>query len=209
MKKNVILLMGLLLCPVLLQAQYRDATKEQQDEIVSKITRAADGMKTLQGDFIQVKELSFMDDKVTSEGKMYYSRTDKIRWEYTKPYKYVFTMDGKNVRMGDKTNKVPVSSSKMFSEISKVMIGGVSGSGLVGSADFAAVFMVGKDDYKVILTPKKKEIKDLFSTVQLYVGKEDHRIHSVELMEKSGDKTTITLKNVRINEAISDTIFSE
>jgi outer membrane lipoprotein-sorting protein len=209
MNKIVVLLTGLLLYPALLQAQYRDATKEQQDEIVSRITQAADDMRTLQGDFVQVKELSFMDDKVTSEGKMYYKKADKIRWEYTKPYKYVFTMDGKNVRMGDKTNAVPVNSSKMFGEISKVMIGGVSGSGLVGSPDFDAGFMVGKDDYKIVLTPKKKEIKDLFSTVQLYVNKADHRIRSVELVEKSGDRTTITLKNVRINAAIGDNIFSE
>jgi outer membrane lipoprotein-sorting protein len=209
MKKNVILLAALLLCPAVLPAQYRDVTKEQQDEIVSKISQTADEMQTLQGDFIQVKELSFMDDKVTSEGKIYYKKTDKIRWEYTKPYKYVFTMDGQNVRLGDKTNKIPVNSSRMFSEISKVMVGSVSGSGLVGSPDFDAVFMAGKEDYKVILTPKKKEIKDLFSTVQLYVGRADNRIQSVELVEKSGDRTTITLKNVRVNAAIADSVFSE
>lgn len=207
----MILLLGLLLCPVFLSAQYQEATKEQQGEIVSRITQAAGDMKTMQGDFIQVKELSFMDEKVMSEGKMYYKKTDKIRWEYTKPYKYVFSMDGRQVRMtsGDKTSRVPVGSSRMFGEISKVMVGGVSGSGLVDSPDFDARFMVGKDDYKVILTPKKKEVKDLFSSVQLYVGKADSRVRSVELTEKSGDKTTITLKNVQVNTTVSDDIFSD
>jgi outer membrane lipoprotein-sorting protein len=51
-------------------------------------------------------------------------------------------------------------------------------------------------------------MKELFSSVQLYVGKTDNRIRSVELVEKSGDKTTITLKNVQVNMAISDDIFS-
>lgn len=210
MKKNRILLLGLLLCPAFLPAQYQEATSGQQDEIVGKMTQAANNMKTMQGDFMQVKELSFMDDKMTSEGKVYYKKANKIRWEYTKPYKYVFSMDGQQVRMtsGDKTSKVPVRSNKLFGEISKVMVGGVSGSGLVDSPDFDARFMVGKDDYKVILTPKKKEIKDLFSSVQLYVGKTDNRIHSVELVEKSGDKTTITLKNIQVNAAISDDVFS-
>jgi outer membrane lipoprotein-sorting protein len=211
MKKNLILLIGMLLCVCSASAQYRNATKEQKDEIVSKITKAAGDMKTMQGDFIQIKELSFMDDKVTSEGRMYYKKTNKIRWEYTKPYKYVFSMDGQNVRMtsGDKTNKVPVKSSKMFGEISKVMVGGVSGSGLVDSPDFDTQFMVGKDDYKVVLTPKKKEIKDMFSSVQLFVNKADSRIRSVELIEKSGDKTTITLKNIRVNTAIDDSLFAD
>jgi len=210
MNKNLVLLIGLLLCSMSLSAQYQKATEEQKKEVVNKITQASGNMTTMQSDFTQVKELSFMDDKVTSEGKMYYKKTNKIRWEYVKPYKYVFSMDGQNVSMtsGDNTNKVPVKSNKMFGEISRVMTGGISGSGLVDSPDFDSQFMVGKDDYQIILTPKKKEIKDLFSSVQLYVGKSDNRIRSVELVEKSGDKTTITLKNVKINEAIDDKIFS-
>ena len=211
MKKISILLIGLLFCSISLSAQYQKATEEQKNEVVSKITQASSDMNTMQSDFTQVKELSFMDDKVTSEGKMYYKKANKIRWEYIKPYKYVFSMDGQNVRMttGDKTNKVPVKQSKMFGEISRVMTGGISGSGLVDSPDFDSQFMVGKDDYQIILTPKKKEISDLFSSVQLYVGKSDSRIRSVELVEKSGDKTIITLKNVKVNAAIDDKIFSE
>lgn len=208
--KNLLLFISLLLCSVSLSAQYQNATEAQKKEVMDKISQAASEMNSMQGDFVQVKELSFMDDKVTSEGKMYYKKTNKIRWEYTKPYSYVFSMDGQHVRMtsGDKTNKVPVNSSKMFGEISKVMVGGVSGEGLVNSPDFDTQFMVGKDDYKIVLTPKKKEIKDLFSTVQVYVGKTDNRIRAVELVEKSGDKTTITLKNVQVNTTIGDDIFS-
>lgn len=210
MKKNLVLLIGMFLCSMSLSAQYQNATEAQKKEVMDKISQAAGEMNSMQGDFVQVKELSFMDDKVTSEGKMYYKKSNKIRWEYTKPYSYVFSMDGQHVRMtsGDKTNKVPVNSSKMFGEISKVMVGGVSGEGLVNSPDFDTQLMVGKDDYKIVLTPKKKEIKDLFSTVQVYVGKTDNRIRAVELVEKSGDKTTITLKNVQVNTTISDEIFS-
>ena len=211
MKKNLVLLIGLLLCSMTLSAQYQKATKEQKDEIVSKITKASGDMTSMQCDFTQVKELSFMDDKVTMEGKMYYKKTNKIRWEYLNPYKYVFSMDGQNVRMttNGKTEKIPLKQSKMFEGISKIMVGGVSGTGLVDSPDFDSQFMVGKDDYQIILTPKKKEIKDLFSAVQLYVGKADSRIRSVELVENGGDKTTISLKDVKVNTAINDKIFSE
>ena len=210
MKRNLIFGMGLLLISLSLSAQYQDATKEQTDEIVSKITMSSESMTTLQGDFTQVKELSFMDDKVTSEGKMYYKKPNKIRWEYTKPIQYIFSMDGKTLQTtsGDKTNKMPVKSSKIFTEISHVMIGSISGSGLVDSPDFDARFFVGKEDYKVVLTPKKKEIKDLFSSVVIYIAKKDSKIHTVETVEKSGDKTTITLKNVQVNGEIVDETFT-
>ena len=207
MKKISVLLIGLLLCSLSLSAQYQKATDAQKNEVVGKITKASEDMNTMQCDFAQVKELSFMDDKMTSEGKMYYKKPNKIRWEYLTPMKYVFSSDGQKISMGDKT--MPANSSKMFGEISKVMAGGVSGNGLVNSPDFDSQFMVGKDDYQVILTPKKKEIKDLFSAIQLYIGKADNRIRSVELVEKSGDKTTITLKDVKVNAAIDDKLFSE
>lgn len=210
MKRILILWIGLLLCSVSVSAQYQNATKAQKDEIISKITEASANMNTMQCDFTQVKELSFMDDKVTSEGKMFYKKTNKVRWEYTKPYKYIMLMDGQNVHMitEDQSTKVSMNSNKMFSEISKVLVGGVSGSGLVDSPDFDTQFQVGKDDYKIVLKPRKKEIKDLFSTIQVCVGKTDNRIRSVEMTEQSGDKTTITLKNIQVNATINDEIFT-
>ena len=211
MRKYTVLVMGWVLCSASLSAQYQNATEEQKKELISKIVQVSNEMNTMQCDFTQVKELSFMDEKITSEGKMAFKKTNKIRWEYTKPYQWVFSMDGQNVSMttGGKTNTIPANQSKMFNEISKVMIGGVSGSGLVDSPDFDTQFMVGSNDYKVVLTPKKKEIQDFFSSIQLFVGKADNRIRSVELIDKEGDKTTITLRNMQINATINDELFRQ
>jgi len=210
-KKYQILLFSLFVCSVSLLAQYQNATEEQKKEIISKISQASGSMNTMQCEFTQVKELSFIDDQLSSKGKMFYKKTNKIRWEYAEPYQYVFSMDGKNGRMtvGGKTTTVPANQSKLFNELSKVMVSSVSGTGLVDSPDFDSEFFVGSNDDKVVLIPKQKEVKDLFSSIQLYIGKSDNRIHSVELIEKSGDKTTITLKNIQVNTAIDDKIFSQ
>jgi outer membrane lipoprotein-sorting protein len=194
-----------------LRAQYKEATSAEQNEIINEIKKTSAEMKTMKCDFTQTKELSFMNDKVVSEGKMLYKQSDKIRWEYVKPYKYVFSMDGQNVNISydDKQNKIPVKSSKMFSEISNIMIGGVNGSVLVNSKDFTAKFMVGTNDYKITLTPLKKEIKNLFSNVLLYINKTNSRINVIEMTEKSGDKTIINLRNIQINTPVSDEIFNK
>jgi outer membrane lipoprotein-sorting protein len=203
---------GWLLCSATAFAQpsYRKAAEEQTKEITGHIKQTSGKMKTMTCDFTQVKELSFMDEKVTSEGKMYYGQPNKIRWEYMKPYTYVFATDGQNIitRSGNGTSKMPVKSSKLFSEISKVMIGGVSGNGLIDSPDFSTEFGVGKEDYLITLTPLKKELKDLFSSIRLYIRQADYRIHAVDLVEKSGDRTSIHLKNIQINTPVNDEIFS-
>ncbi|MDR1746476.1 MAG: outer membrane lipoprotein carrier protein LolA [Tannerella sp.] len=210
MFKRIAILYGLLLpMAMFAQSSYKKATEDQKNEIIAGIKQASAGMKTMACNFTQVKELSFMDEKVTSEGKMWYKQANKIRWEYTKPYTYVFATDGTNIytNSGNNTVKMPVKSSKLFSEISKVMIGGVSGNGLIDSPDFSTQFNEGDNDYQVVLTPLKKEVKDLFSAIHLYIGKKDYRIHAVDLLEKNGDQTSIRLKNMQINIAVGDEVF--
>ena len=211
MNKYLIFLIGMFLCSVAGSAQYQKATDEQRKEIVNKLKQASSNVNTMKCDFTQVKEIAFMDEKVTSEGKMFYKKPNNIRWEYTKPYQYALSMDGKNIRMmsGDKTTTMPPVQKKLFDEIYKVMLISINGMGLVDSPEFDTELFVGSDDYKLTLTSKKKEMKEFFTSIQIYANKPDNRIRSFELIEKGGDKISITLKNIQLNTTISDTIFSQ
>lgn len=211
MNKTMYVICNLLICVTMAaQSSYQAATEAQKKEIIDKITQAANAMRTMQCDFTQEKELSFMNDKVVSEGKMLYKQPNKIRWEYTKPLAYIFAMDGTNIFMdaGNNQTTIPARSSRLFSSMSDIIIGGVSGAGLIDSPDFTAVFGVGNNDYLITLTPLQKEVKDLFDHIQLFVNKSDSRIQKVELVEKGGDKTLIFLKNMQINATINDEVFS-
>ena len=211
MNRLMYVISGWLLCvTAFAQGAYQPATEVQKKEIIDTITEASKAMRTMKCDFTQEKELSFMNEKVTSEGIMLYKQPDKIRWEYTKPIAYVFAMDGKTIFMdsGGNQSRIPARSSTLFSGISDIIIGGVSGTGLIDSPDFTTQFAVGTTYYRVTLTPLKKEIQDMFATIQLYVNKTDSRINEVELIEKGGDKTLIRLRNTQINVTVNDEIFS-
>jgi len=211
MNKSKILLTFFLFCSFAVYAQYQSATEEQKKEIVSKVIRTSGSMNTMQCDFTQVKELTFIGDKATSEGKMFYKKSNKMRWEYTKPVQYAFSTDGNNMMstVGGKTTGVATDQRKLLDGINKVIISGVTGTDLVNSPDFDTDFFVGSADFKIVLIPKKKEVKDLFSAINLYINKSDNHVSSVELIDKSNDKTTITLKNIQVNIAISDEVFSQ
>ena len=211
MKKYHVFLFSLFFCPIAALAQYQNATAEQKKEIVNKITQNSVNVNTMLCGFTQVKELSFLDEKVTSEGKMFYKKTNKIRWEYTVPVQYAFSTDGKTMSgtAGGKTTTVPANQRKFFDGICRVMISGITGTGLVDSSDFDTDFFVGSADYMVVLNPKKKEVTDLYSSILLYVSKTNNRVYSIELVEKTGDKTTITLNNIQVNATINDAIFSQ
>ena len=80
------------------QQTERVAVQQQTEQTVKqKINQAASGIKTMQCDFVQTKHLKMLNDKLVSKGKMYYQKSDKLRWEYVSPYAYTFILNADKV----------------------------------------------------------------------------------------------------------------
>jgi len=191
------------------QSGYTPATEIQQKEMMQKITKATEQLQTLRCDFVQKKTISILEDEMLSEGRMSFKQTDKLRWEYTKPYQYEFVMNNDKVMFHSETTKniIDVNSSKVFREISKIIVSGINGSGIFDRSKFTAQFMVGAKDDMVILVPIQKEIKQLFNKIQICFNKSDYTVNSVEIEELNGDKTLIEMRNKQINTELKDEIF--
>jgi outer membrane lipoprotein-sorting protein len=191
------------------QSGYKPATENQQKEMTQKITESSQQLKTLRCDFVQKKNISILSDEMISEGRMSFKQKDKLRWEYTKPYQYEFVLNGDKVMIhsGTTKNVIEVSSSKVFREISKIIVSGINGSGIFDHSKFTTKFLVGVKDNMVILTPKQKEIKQMFNEIRLCFNTSDYTVNSVEIEELNGDKTLILMKNKQINKELDDEIF--
>ena len=189
---------------------YRPATPEQQKELTQNIAAASKQMKTLQCDFVQKMTISILADEMLSEGKLLFKQDDKLCWEYIKPYHYSFILNGNKVMISTDNNKdiIDVNRNAVFKEISKLIVSGVNGSGIFEEDKFTAKFNIGTQDYQVILTPKQRDLKQLFNSVTLTFNKTDHTVNTVEIKELSGDATLITMKNKQINREIDDEIFT-
>lgn len=70
-----------------------------------------------------------LKSSVSSRGKMYYSKPNRLRWEYTSPYRYQFVMNGQTVTMRNArgTSRADVAQSKVFKEITRIMMSSVRG----------------------------------------------------------------------------------
>jgi outer membrane lipoprotein carrier protein len=191
------------------QSGYQPATEAQQKEMTQKITVATKQLQTLRCDFVQKKTISILTDEMLSEGRMSFKQTDKLRWEYTKPYQYELVMNGDKMMLHSETTKniIDVNSSKVFREISKIIVSSINGSGIFDQSKFTAQFMVSDKDNMVILIPKQKEIKQLFNKIQIYFNKSDYTVNSVEIEELNEDKTLIEMRNKQINKGLEDEIF--
>lgn len=203
MKKTLISI-AFLLASLLALAQGGEAQARQ------KIAAAAQAMQTLQCDFVQTKQLRMLNNKMVATGRMCYSRNDKLRWEYQKPYQYTFIMNGDRVllRNRERSDIIDVRKNKLFREIARIMMSSVVGDCLNDDRTFKTTIATAGVEWVATLTPLRKDMRQMFQTIVLHFDQRQATVSRVELTEKNGDKTVIDLKNIRKNETIAPALFA-
>ena len=203
--KKIIYLILMCLTPVLAMAQ-----NEGEQKIIQKISKAAQSMTSMQCDFVQTKHMKLLNDNMVSYGKMYYQQNSKLRWEYTSPYSYTFILNDSKVllKKGNRNDVIDVNQNKMFKEIARMMMNSVVGKCLTDKKDFKISVAETPEQYVATLLPQKKDMKQMFSKIILYVNKRQLTIAKVEMQEKKGDNTVIELKNIQLNKNINASVFA-
>ena len=167
-------------------------------------------MKTMHCDFVQTKTVRMLNDKMISQGKMYYQQSDKLRWEYTTPYLYTFILNGSKVLISKGTHNdvINVNQSKFFKEIARIMMNSVVGKCLNDKKDFKVSFSANSSEYIATLLPQQKQMQQMFQKIVLHFNRQHAIVSKVELVEKRGDCTVIEMKNVKVNSPINAKVFT-
>ncbi len=184
--------------------------QESDNRIRQKMSQATSAMNTMQCDFVQTKHIRMLNREMVSKGKMYYQKTACLRWEYVTPYTYTFILNHDKVVLKNSRRKdvIDVKQNKVFSEIAQIMMSSVVGDCLTDDKNFSSTITVSGAEWVVALKPKRREVRQMFSGITLHFSQKTALVTKVEITEKSGDKTVITLTNIRSNEKISADMFS-
>ena len=208
MKKFLILFILILACKSSFAAE--PLTPQQKQQAVATISKAVSELKYMQCIFVQTKYMSMLNDRLVSYGTMYYCQPGKLRWEYTRPYDYLFIFNGAKVYVGNKTRKniIDTGTNKLFREIANIMMSTVTGKALTNAEEFSIDIDADQNMWRVTLVPKKKEMKRMFQRVVLYFLSKEALITKIELYEKNGDKTEIKMTDVKTNTKIDEVHFN-
>lgn len=184
--------------------------KVNDAKVIQQINAVASNLKSMQADFVQTKYLKMLNEKMVSRGKMYYQKSDKLRWEYTSPYTYIFVLNGVKVLIekGKRNDVIDVNQSKVFKEIARIMMNSMVGKCLTNQKDFKTNIVATSSEYIATLYPQQKQQKQMFQKMVLHFNRQKLTVSVVELIEKKGDKTVIELKNVKNNTSINAKVFS-
>lgn len=186
------------------------ATGDERRVMLEKIEESSRAMTSLACDFVQEKDLSILDERLVSTGRMYYRRDNRLRWEYLAPYLYTFVLNDEKILMqtGMSREVVDVKSSKLFREIVKIMMSSVNGRGLTDAKSFTVAFYRAGAAWKVVLVPVQRETRKVFSAIELTFNTADYTVDEVRMDEPNGDATLVKLSNKRFNAALDDETFA-
>lgn len=181
-----------------------------QAQVRQRINNIAARMSSMTCNFVQVKTLKMVRSKVVSRGNMYYSRPGKLRWEYTSPYRYTFILNGQTVWLKNSrgSNRINVEQSKMFKEITRIMMSSALGTCVSNNRDFKVSLQGHGNSWQAVMTPKRSPMKQMFSQIVVHFDMARSMVSSVRMVERNGDTTVIQLKNVRTNVPVNARIFS-
>lgn len=175
----------------------------------SKISNMSKQTNSIESDFVQIKNLSLLSEKITSKGHFWFQKQNNMRWEYVSPYKYVIVINKDKILIKDenKVKKYDLNSNKIFKEINDIMISCVNGS-VLNSNKFKLQYFENDKLYKLELFPIGKGMKESLKKISMYFDKNVTSVVKLDMLEPSDDITTIEFSNKMINANISPEKFT-
>lgn len=121
---------------------------------------------SLNADFVQTKQIKLMREPQVSTGHLVYRAPDYMQWQYIKPNKVTWEMNG------EQTNVNP-----QLQRMLKMIMASISGE--------------AQNDAKL-----QREMKKMFREVNITMDDTGEVAKRVELVEQNGDITVIEFSNV-------------
>lgn len=183
-------------------------SEAEKKAFVTQTSNEAKQIKTLQSDFSQVKKMDFLDNDIVTYGKMTLKSPNMLSWKYTKPYQYSIVFKENKIFINDQGKKSTVDAkSKTFEKINKLIVGSASGKMFDDPEFVVRYFKTGSTNIARFL-PKSQQLLKYIKQVELVFPKNQSTVSQVNMLEASGDTTTINFKNTKVNAPVSNADFS-
>lgn len=186
-------------------------SESQTQEVIRQLTQVASTMQSMQCRFVQEKTSTMLAEPSVAEGTMHYAAPDRMRWEYTAPYAFALVVNGERlVKVTDgKAEVLEGNAGRMYQGMVNLIIGSASGKKLFDTTVFDIVFYDDNGFWRADMTPKRRDMKRMFSQLVFRFDKKTNGISRVEFVSANGDVTSIRFEEIKVNEAISDKVFAE
>ncbi|MDR0725964.1 MAG: outer membrane lipoprotein carrier protein LolA [Prevotellaceae bacterium] len=197
----------ILICIFLCSYLAVDAQDSSADSIVKKIKQANLQYSSITSDFVQVKHVSFMNEDVSSNGKFFYNKPDRLLMQYEQPAGDIMLINKDQLVMiaVGKYSKASTRSSSKARTIRSILSSCLQGD--VSLIDGVTLSSEETDDGYVVTAQLKKKTRNNVKKVVLTYDKTDLTLSVMRMEESDGSYTVYTLFNKVLNQPIGDEVF--
>lgn len=165
---------------------------------------------SLEADFKQVKETRLLQEPQVATGHLSYRSPDQLCWEYLTPTAYKWELGS-------------TSTSPQVQQLLQFIIRSISGDNLRDNAAFSVTQLSPIDSQQnnpdaqqnntasakgstesakgsttYLLVPKKRDLRQLFQSIEITLNPATQVAERVVLTEKNGDRSTISFHNLHL-----------
>lgn len=170
-------------------------------EFESKLAKEAQTVASIESDFTQVKYLDVFDEKVTSKGKFYYRKSNKIRMEYFRPMDYLIVINGNKLKVvsDGKKSLMNLSSNKMMNQMQDMLTACMVGDLSKMASSYQLAYFEDARYYLVRIQPTNKSVQAYISGIEIYLDKKDMSVCKLRLSETAANYTEYEFYNKKFN----------
>lgn len=179
--------------------------KERLKAVLNGFDRAQENTKTLIAAFQETKTLQLLTDPVESSGYFYFSKPNRVKWEYREPETkvYLLTEDSYTAYYPEQKRAEKVNVRHYSAKLFRAFGIGQTTSELKKYYDIHLADSSDRENtFLLVLLPKKRRIQKRIETLRIWVDDQSFLPVQMEYLEPDGDSTLLGFDRILINQEI-------
>ncbi len=197
------------LVSVLITAAVLSAKMAPAQDLTS-LKEAFRNIRSVKAEFFQKRSLPILTKPLLSEGKLFFSMPDSLRWEYLSPLRSVMLRKGNNIQIYNFVDGVWEPEMAQANESRRMVLEEIS-HWFQGRFDeskaFKHSYFSGPPEHVILVS--REGIKRFIERIEIVLSTRPGVIDRVEIEEPGGSRTSIEFKNVEINSNLSSELFEK
>jgi len=177
---------------------------------LTSLKEAFRNIRSVKAEFLQKRSLPILTKPLLSEGKLFFSMPDSLRWEYLTPIRSVMLQKGNTIQIYNFSEGVWKPEMAQAIESRRMVLAEIS-HWVQGRFDeskaFKHLYSPGPPA-RVTLVPGEG-INRFINRIEIVLSVRPGVIDRVELEEPGGSRTSIEFKNVEINSSLPSEVFEK
>jgi len=185
----------------------------QQDVAIDKILKTNEQYKTISCNFKQTKNMAMVDQKIESEGTLYFNRADKLKMDYNNPQGNLLLINGESLLMiqGKHRNDFNTKQNAQMRNLKNTLLLSIAGDVKAVAAENGAEIKYSESDeyYIFVITKTNKQIKSRMTCLELKYSKKDCSLCVMKMEEPNGNYTIYDTPIKTFNPEISVSTYDK